>query len=124
MSKPHYRPVRLKGAAKANPGQVTGSYAVTKKEQDGSTTTLHEGHSSAAIVQPGEAMAGVGMGLTIPGPAGTYTAARVDAYCYLPCQPTNEGVREAMAQASELVQQQIESDAKEVQRFFVSMKGR
>jgi hypothetical protein len=109
------------GATTGHVGQVGSSRSVVHKAKDGTETVLLDKQTPTEDFEAfGPAVAGVGLGLTIPGPDRSYKAARVDAFVYLPCEATPKGVREAMARASELVQERIALEAAEIQEYFNS----
>lgn len=118
-------PARLKDAVKAKSGEATAKHSIVLKRK-GEETVLREASASQPRMFAGTgeetAIAGVGFGLTIPGPEKSYMTARIDAFCYLPCKPTDEGVKAAMDRASDHVQKQIEAESISVQEFFAEMK--
>ena len=113
---------RLKGVPRLGQGQATSKTIVTHRDRGGEETTKFEHQGSNAFPAEGPALAGVGFGLTLPGPEKTYLMARVDAFVYLPCEATEAGIKSAMAKASEIVQEQLAAEAKEAQLFFDSYR--
>jgi hypothetical protein len=75
---------------------------------------------SLPSAEPNNALAGVSTGLTIPGPRDSFQSARIDVSVYLNHDGSTEGAREALKHCSQLVQEQLEAEAKEIREYFHS----
>ncbi len=120
------RPIAaFKAPSKPKSGSVTGGHEIERSERSGEKTLIG-GDSRSIVVPPrtGQAMIGLGMGVTIPGPKGSYLSARIDAQCYLPCEPNAESIRKTYAEAGDRVQEQLMQDGRTVELFFKDWAGR
>ena len=103
-------------------GQVSGTRVVTQQAKSFRNKPLPKGLDQKTAIQQlpqeatGTAQVGVSIGLTIPGPSGSYMAARVDAWCTLPCHP--DEIEAAYERATGYVQARLVVDAQEVKQFF------
>lgn len=117
-------PTRLKAPLRPVQGQLRGTAAVERSQRDGSKTQTEIPTEAPTLVDapdPGAATVGWGMSLTIPGPKGSYSAVKVEAFVYLPCQPTNESVQQTLERCSELVQERLNNDAAMAADYFSNM---
>ena len=103
-------------------GQVTAKTSIVLKTRGGDEEPKHEHSFENVFPASGPALAGICFGLTLPGPDKSYLMARIDGICYLPCEASEAGVRGAMAKSSELVQEQLEKEVKEVRAFFAEYR--
>lgn len=101
------------------------------KESSGGQTSLTNTRTKAVLIdesdvethdaKEGSASAGISMGVTIPGPSGSYMSARCDAWANIPCQNTDKAIRAAYRRASKLAQAQLQKDAETVSDFFTTV---
>ena len=117
--RPSPNPIRrFKAAPRASSGQVNGTVEIDQT-RDGEKELLHAREESTPIHGgSGQAMIGLSMGVTIPGPRGTYMSARIDAHCYLPCGTSKAEIDSAYARAADLIQERLEQDSQTVNEFF------
>jgi hypothetical protein len=59
------------------------------------------------------ALAGINIGLTIPGPKNSYMAARIDVFGFVPALPSDEGMRAAYERVANLAQERLELEVDE-----------
>lgn len=112
------RPARAGSVrATASPGRVLETRTVVKKEKDGTETPVWEKSASQEVPTPAVngigGISGVALGLTIPGPSGSYRMARVDVSCYLPHGPSDAEAKAAIARASEICSERLGAEAEE-----------
>lgn len=117
-----------KNALRANVSKVRmpGNLVATRAKINNRTkppTVMMSGEKTQPVATPdltgiATGVSGVSMGLTIPGPQGSYMAARIDVACYLPHGPSDAEAQAAIARSVELVQRQLEEDAKAITAFF------
>jgi hypothetical protein len=126
MMRPRPPMPKLKQATTATMGQVNSSTSISHRARDGSENQVHEHQSvkaaSAEEIEGPAGMSGVGLGLTLPGPQGTYLMARIDAFCYFPHANNDDAAKGAMKRASDLVQEQLQAEAAEANEFFKSYR--
>lgn len=110
-------PIRIK-----RPGTSGGSVVITKSNRDKTKTILREDNRTEKTqsVSDGQAFVGKSIGVTIPGPEGTYMSARVEAWAGFFCEPGTE--HEHYEKASNLISEQLVEDTKVVQEFFEEYK--
>ncbi len=117
--KPTPNPIRrFKAAPRASSGQVNGTVDIVQTS-DGEADALHSQEESTPVHgEPGPAMIGLSMGVTIPGPPKSYMSARIDAHCYLPCGTSDADIDAAYARAADKIQERLEQDSQTVNEFF------
>lgn len=109
---------RLPAPSMPKAGQVTTSRSVTQTAQGGDKRVVHQQESVERLVfQDGPATVGLGTGVTIPGPKGSYAAGRVEVYVYLPAPNSAEGTRTALDTAERIIEERLESGIKEIQEY-------
>jgi hypothetical protein len=109
---------QLKNALGGNPVAVIGHGSRSQTVEDKHGNLLHEKQRTAALQGAGTALVGASFGLTIPGPAKSYLAARVECSVYLPCDPDDGSVETELERAKRIIEKSIEEDVKEVHQFF------
>lgn len=113
------RPARL-----PHPGGVA-SKAIIRRERDGEETVIEQtlDRIPSEPQGSGQGIVGVSQGLTIPGPKGSYMAARVDVAVYLPCANSVEDAQRVLGVCKELGDSYLDALSSEVTDFFSRLFG-
>jgi len=100
-------------------GKLSTQASLTKKEK-GKQTVLKDETQTKHIDTNGDVSASVGlsMGLTIPGPKGSFASARIDVSVSIPCGAGDADVKNAYIRAGNLVQDELESSSQQIIEFF------
>lgn len=108
------------GSVKAKQAvNVLETRSVMKREKDGDETVTWEKSSAQQVASVETAsgfsgISGVSLGLTIPGPRGSYKVARIDVSCYLPHGPSDAEAKAAIERASNICSERLGDDADEI----------
>lgn len=97
-------------------GLIASNRQIVRKERDNTETVLEEAGQVDNLEADSPAhtgMAGINLGLTIPGPKGSYMTARIDVFGYVPALPSDEGMRAGFARISNLAQERLEMEVDE-----------
>lgn len=101
------------------PGAVASTVAVVGTGRKNKGEVYHERHSeeptNGAFDPLATDQAGVAFGVTIPGPEGSYASVRIDVWCSKACRPGM--TKQAMADASEEVQERLAVESQEAREF-------
>ena len=117
---PSKLPARLAqnvGSARAKPnpsGAVTTSREILNRRD-----IVGGGGSSESLpVDSPEhtAIAGINLGVTVPGPPNSYMSARIDVFGYVPAIPTDEGMRAALERITAICQERLELEVEEANK--------
>jgi len=113
---PTFRPPTLgaKTPPRAIQGKVQSSTTLVRKDRDGDEQELRSDHSVVEV--PGVTGSGLGtvgcsLGLTIPGPRGSYMSARADVWVYLPTDGSEESSRQVAEKARTIAQEALDEAA-------------
>lgn len=113
LPRPVSGPVRATPARLPRPGGNASLGITHRDEQVTSRVT-----EIAVVGEEGPGIVGVSQGLTIPGPKGSYAAARVDVSVYMPCGADKASVERVLASCKEVVDDHLDRMAEEVRVFF------
>lgn len=121
MAHTPFRLPRPKDAPMRQPGAVVAQSGVTRRDGGKETVVISRPPKIQAIetsVTGASGVSGIAMGLTIPGPEKSYMTARIDVFCSLPHGPSDEESKSAIDRASNIVQERLEVESKEIAEFF------
>jgi hypothetical protein len=110
--------------SRAGSGQLRAHATVTQHERDRSKTVAHEKVVEGSLPGEGAGWAGKVFELTIPGPERSYKSAHIGVIACMPCAPTPVGFAAAYVLIDEIIDEQIQAMAEEVNAHFYDPKRR
>lgn len=105
-------------ARKRATGGVAAGHEIEHTDREKNKTLLAGDSRVQVRGGNGDAYVGQSIGFTIPGPKGSYLSARVDAHCYLPCGTDPAEIRAAYQKCKDLISAELETDSRDVAKFF------
>jgi hypothetical protein len=104
-------------------GTRNSQVAVVKKSKGEEEVLMSsEDTSVIEVSEPSlPASAGLSMGLTIPGPRGSYASARIDIWATIPCHADDQSVKDAYERVGNLVEEELTKNSGTIITFFKNM---
>ena len=103
-----------RGAGAGKVAEVVKTHRDGRKETLAHSTDSYEGPSAQFVI-------GKNLGLTLPGPSGSYAAGRIDVWVSMPYDGTTQGAHETSEQIDEVLNDLLVKASKEIREFLETL---